>query len=371
MRRLQYRLESLFEVGGRGRLMPMEGVRGIAVGLVFLQHYCTQFLEMTDISGPTREIATFFRSIGNYGVELFFVLSGFLIYSILARKHPQFFDFMVRRLERLYPAFLVALLIGALLDPWRGTPKIPLDLVDGPAYIAANLAFLPGLFPIDPLFAVNWSLSYEWWFYTVCALFVSVFGLGALPSRWRVTGIFAVGALMIGLSAAGVDHVPIRGLCLVAGMLLAEAHFMKWSMPPGLVAVPAALAALFLCYLVSMPAWGQALILAVAFYLFCGAAFLRQEETGKSLGTALSAPPLRWFGNMSYSYYLIHGFVIVIASNILLPRLTFIPANILFWGGMPPIFLATLVAGATLFLGIEKPFSLRQRKSKLAQTPAT
>src|SRR5277367_5622847 len=150
-------LAQLLEIDGTSRSRPMEGLRGVAVGLVFLQHYCTQFLTYAEVSGPTRRLAEFSHEVGNYGVELFFVLSGFLIYGILLRRRPKFLPFMARRAQRLYPAFIVAFLIGVAFDWLRPEPKIPHDLIAGSLYIAANIAFLPGLFPINPLFAVNWS----------------------------------------------------------------------------------------------------------------------------------------------------------------------------------------------------------------------
>ena len=73
----------------------MEGLRGIAVTLVFLQHYTVQSLLIGLSPGPTFAVATAFRQYGNLGVELFFVLSGYLIYGTLVRKPPTFIGFML------------------------------------------------------------------------------------------------------------------------------------------------------------------------------------------------------------------------------------------------------------------------------------
>src|SRR4051812_18322890 len=98
-----------FEINDGQRLPALEGLRGVAVALVFLQHYCGQFLNYTQLSGLTRQFAELFDKFGSYGVELFFVLSGYLIYCILLRRRPAFLAFMARRARRLYPSFAVAL----------------------------------------------------------------------------------------------------------------------------------------------------------------------------------------------------------------------------------------------------------------------
>ena len=183
----------------------------MAVALVFFQHYCTQFITYTSLTGWTEHIARSLQHFGNYGVELFFVLSGFLIYEILLRKRPPFLLFMARRAQRLYPAFFVALAIGVLIDIVRPEPKIPNSLVDGTLYLTANALFIPGLFPVIPLFSVNWSLSYEWWFYATATFLFSTCHLAALSSCWRVTSICGAIIVLLALSAGGLSCVLFVG----------------------------------------------------------------------------------------------------------------------------------------------------------------
>lgn len=358
---------SLFEFSGHDRLLAMEGLRGVAVGLVFLQHYCASFINLTDLDGPAFLVAGAFLHFGNYGVELFFVMSGFLIYGMLLKKRPDFFSFMNRRAVRLYPAFLVALAIGILLDPMRPMPRIPGDGLDAALYLGANVAFLPGLLPIEPLFTVNWSLSYEWWFYVVCTLLIGSFGLARFPRAIRIVGIFSLGGLLVGSAAIDLPHVPIRGLCLLAGMLLTEAVAIGTSGYKVTSKLAFAVLASTFCLLVSVsvPVWLNALILAMAFYLLAAAAFNEHS----AVAALLRFRPLRWLGNMSYSFYLIHGLVVVAFSQVFLSGGTSLSVTALFWGGLLPTFGLCSIAGATLFLVVEKPFSL-QRKQKRSSTAA-
>jgi exopolysaccharide production protein ExoZ len=167
------------------RLLPMAGLRGLAVTLVFLQHYMVQCQLIGLSAGPASAMAAAFRTYGNFGVELFFVLSGYLIYGTLVRKAPPFFRFMARRLQRIYPAFLVVFAFAlALIILTTMQNKIPHDPWLGGFYLAANLALLPGLIPMVRIVDVVWSLSYEMFFYVVTAGLVLVTGLNkTVPSR--------------------------------------------------------------------------------------------------------------------------------------------------------------------------------------------
>jgi exopolysaccharide production protein ExoZ len=203
------------------RLLPMAGLRGLAVTLVFLQHYMVQCQLIGLSAGPASAMAAAFRNYGNFGVELFFVLSGYLIYGTLVRKAPPFFRFMARRLQRIYPAFLVVFAFALaliILTPMQN--KIPHDPWLGAVYLAANLALLPGLIPMVRIVDVAWSLSYEMFFYVVTAGLVLVTGLNkTVPSR-RMAILALLTSAFILASFAGISNFPARMLPFFAGMLL-------------------------------------------------------------------------------------------------------------------------------------------------------
>ena len=76
------------------------------------------------------------------------------------------------------------------------------------------------------------------------------------------------------------------------------------------------------------------------------------------LPSAFSWTPLRWLGNMSYSYYLLHGLTLKAAFLVLavaLPKTT--SHGEIFWALLPIMFAITLIPTAGLFLAIERPFS--------------
>ena len=87
-----------------GNVRPMEGLRGFAVFLVFLVHYSTLIGPRIAGHGDLPVLAEAMHTLGNRGVDLFFVLSGYLIYGSLMRRPQPFGQFMLRRVERIYPA---------------------------------------------------------------------------------------------------------------------------------------------------------------------------------------------------------------------------------------------------------------------------
>lgn len=342
--------------GDGGNVRSMEGLRGFAVLLVFLVHFLTLGGKWyTDSLGLTAVIDSV-RMIGNAGVDLFFVLSGYLIYgSLMQRAHP-FGKFMSRRIVRIYPAFLVVLALYVLLSvAFPRESKIPDGASAAAWYVLKNLLLLPGVFPIEPIITVAWSLSYEMLYYLVVPLLIGAFSLRARTSAWRVLFFSAIGAALF---IWGVYGGLVRLAMFIAGILLFEAMKRDGLRLPGWVAVTL-LAAAFLVQLPPIETGGTSIkigALFVAFFALCLACF--KSDSGW-LASAFKWTPMRWLGNMSYSYYLLHGLALK-AFFVLLPlvfRADYLPPSTL------PVllvvaFAATLVPSVALFVLVEKPLSL-------------
>lgn len=162
-------------------LWPIEGLRGLAALMVMWWHLRPAVLE-------GRAIDAFAYT----GVDLFFVLSGFVFAPYVFGKPLAVLPYLARRLLRIYPLYLAALLVYAALryaqgaDPWR--------------YLWQHLAMLHTAFSQEMAAYYNgafWSLPVELEFYALVPL------LAALVARWpRSFGAALVFALLLHFALA-------------------------------------------------------------------------------------------------------------------------------------------------------------------------
>jgi peptidoglycan/LPS O-acetylase OafA/YrhL len=90
----------------QNRLFELDVLRGIAALGVVMYHYTTHYDELY---GHSQKVLIYFP-FGQYGVELFFIISGFVIFMSLERTKSSL-DFIVGRFSRLYPAYWTAVIL--------------------------------------------------------------------------------------------------------------------------------------------------------------------------------------------------------------------------------------------------------------------
>jgi peptidoglycan/LPS O-acetylase OafA/YrhL len=126
-----------------------------------------------------------------------------------------------------------------------------------------------------------------------------------------------------------------------------------------------ALAAGLLCMLLPVKGPGGSVLkvcaLSVAFFVLCLACF--RNPSGWLPGS-FAWTPLRWLGNMSYSYYLLHGLTLQAGFLALSTVLHGAGHGAwLFWLLLPPMFALTVLTASALFLLVERPLSVAPRKT--------
>ncbi|XVJ68841.1 MAG: acyltransferase [Rhizobacter sp.] len=149
------------------RLAELDALRGLAAMAVVLFHYFTKFDELFGHSTPPMLILPWGNtngvnlfSLGHFGVNLFFMISGFVIFMTLERtKKPM--DFVVSRFSRLFPAYWVAVAVTFGVVLALGLPGKEV----GWSQALANLSMVHSFFNVPHVDGVYWTLEVELLFY--------------------------------------------------------------------------------------------------------------------------------------------------------------------------------------------------------------
>lgn len=309
----------------RPRIVGLDGIRALAAGLVLCYHLIPSW-----------------RGAGYVGVDMFFVLSGFLITSLLLRelalrKSIRIGNFWVRRIRRLVPAVVFATVGTVALARIVGGDA----LVQLPWQVAGSLTSTYNLLQIanaapyfgqrSPLLLTNvWSLSLEMQFYVVWPVLLVLIIL-FVPSRfapWVSLGIAALSAgwnwylvhiadevtrayvgtdahafgLMIGAAIAfWVPRVMVETPRMLPATTRRVLGVLTWVGLAGALAI-----GVFVHNGPWMYPWGM--LAASAFTALTIRGLLPDALSAQSsvLATILSSRPMVWFGERSYSVYLWH-----------------------------------------------------------------
>ncbi|GAA0273595.1 acyltransferase [Streptomyces polychromogenes] len=352
--------------GAPGHITALDGLRGAAVLGVLLFH------------------AGHFGG-GFLGVDLFFVLSGFLITGLLLREAREgggrirLAAFWGRRARRLAPALTVMIGGTLLLVTAFGTPPLRRQALDDTLWAMANLAnwhFITGQAGYwkasgTQVFGHLWSIAVEEQFYLLWPLLVVVLvRAGRVRGERLVAATAAAGALLsLVLMVTLVDPVDTtrvyegtdtRAFSLLLGSLMATEpaarligrlgeRARKWWSP--------VLAAALAAYWSTADGQGSPGLFQGGLFLHALAAALLIACVARTphgpLARALSAPPLRGLGRISYSLYLWHWPVFLLLSE---ERL-----GLTGWARTAVILAVSLTAALLSARLVEDPVRFRSR----------
>jgi peptidoglycan/LPS O-acetylase OafA/YrhL len=301
---------------------------------------------------------------GFIGVDIFFVISGFLITGIIARElDRQRFSlegFYIRRIRRIFPA-LIVVLCATLVLGWlwmlpAAYAQLSSDVFASAAFFA-NIALLlqSGYFDVEsarkPLLHL-WSLGIEEQFYLFWPLILMLAArlrLSILATACMIgLASFVLNVAMIGSDPVATFYLPFtRAWELLAGAALAcswsrlsqSGAANTWRAGIGLLLV--ALAAAMLDTKSAFPGWWA--ILPVA-----GAALLLSAPAAWWCRIVLASRPLVWIGLISYPLYLWHWPLLVFFAMIKFAPLTLLERELI-------VLLSIVLAWLTYWL-VESPF---------------
>jgi peptidoglycan/LPS O-acetylase OafA/YrhL len=269
----------------KNRFLELDALRGIAALAVVVFHftrYVTVHNHFGDFPGPF--------SIGERGVQLFFMVSGFVIFYTLQRSR-NLKDFAFSRFSRLYPAYWASLAIAAAFGLLVMHHKVWLT-----GY-AVNSTMLQEFVGVQDLDVVYWTLAIELVFYGWMAI---VFATGQLK---RMTLLALIWLSVSAAWAIARQHATIPGFVetyflvkhipyFIAGIMFRRVQMDGWNKTYSVVLV-AALIDVFLI--------GGGVDLLAASCLFSVFALVVAGKLPR-----LANPLLLWLGAISYTLYVTH-----------------------------------------------------------------
>jgi exopolysaccharide production protein ExoZ len=330
--------------GGRSEVVSIQQLRGLAAMLVVFEHANAA---ADWLFAPFSHL-----KFGIAGVDIFFVISGFIMY--VAARRERVGEFLVKRVIRVVPLYWIATLaMVAMRLPHFGEPDLTLG------GIIQSLLFIPyrtdpSSWHVYPVLVPGWSLNIEMFFYALFAI-----GLGFRRPAW-FSAIAIVVAVTIGLIVRPFDAIPFtytRPIMLefAIGLALAwayrEGRLSRWlaaALPIGAI--------LILCSDV-LPV-DDSLTRALG-----GIGVVVGAVAAEAHGLRLRARLATIVGDASYSIYLFHGLVLMALRKIM-PHVPLHgwPQYLLF---MAATYVGVVVIGYAIFHFLERPLTDRLRQAVL------
>jgi peptidoglycan/LPS O-acetylase OafA/YrhL len=327
------------QTGVLSRVPALDGVRGIAAIAVVTAH-CV-FVTHSDVSAVADRIfTTTVRIIGPFGVDLFFVLSGYLITAILDRTREStrpYFFFYARRFFRIVPLYFVYLIVVPAVLPAPGMSGTASSRIWEWLFLTNFAMATVPLEQMGAMFSHLWSLAIEEQFYIVWPIVILATPASRLARVCALLIVFSFVARTIlvamGMATHGWLLMPSRLDGLAAGSLVAllqrrdPAMLSRWAKT---LTIPAAVSAAFLVTVLVASFWNTDATplgmfdpllpgrrLEVVFSPLAGAVVFACVVARLTENPATNRPPLLtagWLGSVgraSYGMYLFHPLVIL------------------------------------------------------------
>lgn len=346
------------------RLHALDGLRGVAILLVMGFHYfyhLESFYYKSTLYpyGETFSNTLIFK-YGYMGVELFFIISGFVI-AMTLESSRSVLDFVIRRFVRIWPALIVSAILTFFLLNWSDAPFALTRRQFWPNFLPSltltPTALWSGLFPkVDFVTGVYWSLVVEIRFYMIAAILFWLFARDRLARNLVIfTVVIYVARALLRRVMPGYNGVfdalfiPDYMPWFAAGAVFYELYKERLTKAVALVML-AVMYAMIARISINYAVIGRDPVIAsTAALLFLGLFWLL--STRPAAVGFLEIRPLVWIGECSYSVYLYHyavGMILIsqISKTIGLgPQLLLVAAASLF----------VLMVGRISYATVENP----------------
>jgi len=332
------------ELSDDARVDSLDGLRGIAAIAVMLFHYLFRGPGLY----PQLGISYRWAEYGAYGVNLFFIVSGFVIFMSI--RQSSFRRFATARLIRLFPLYWLCVILTFAFTTAAGLPGRTVTLGEA----AVNLTMLQGYLGVPEVDGVYWTLAVELAFYAQCGLLLLAglvydraldfvlpvwLGLAALTLLPHSSGgIPVLAELQFAIGWLPLFIIGVALYCAWRG----DVRFRR------LVLIPLALGIRTL----HDPVEGAVTLVLVALAVLA----LSSPRWG------FGAPVLRWLGLISYALYLLHQNLGYVALRAVTPWIGQRWSVVLVGAGA--LMLASLATFA-----FDVPVRRRLRRALMRRTP--
>jgi len=353
------------------RIAELDGLRGIAILLVLGFHY-------RPATGPLTYLEGFFAS-GWIGVDLFFVLSGYLIAGILLDSvgQPHYYrNFVVRRSLRIFPLYYACMTLYCVLSYLPSPVNVRDFMTNASAswyviYLGNIQTFLQNSWPGAAILTPLWSLQVEEQFYLSFPFLVK---LGRRKLAWILAGCVIVAPMLrialavllprnlmgaYTLMPCRIDALAMGGLVAIAAREWPGRLKGRWI---GWVTAASTATIVLLCLLWRDTPWSLAMRtvgFTVLDLAFTGVLLMLVGWRQPLLMRLCRMRVLVWVGIISYGLYLLHLPALVISRRWLAPLLGIAP------GGSAAFFVMIALAIAMAWISwafFESPIlRLRER----------
>lgn len=346
------------------RLTALDGLRGVAILLVMGFHYfyhLESFYYKSTLYpyGETFSNVVIFK-YGYMGVELFFIISGFVI-AMTLESSKSLLDFAIRRFVRIWPALIVSAIVTFFLLNWSDAPFALTRRQFWPNFLP-SLTLTPtslwsGLFPkVDFVTGVYWSLVVEIRFYMIALILYWLFARQNLARNLVVFTvlIYVVRALLRRWLPGynGVydgffipDYMP----WFAAGAVFYEVYRERLAKGAALVLLAVAYAMIARISLNYAPI-GRDPVIASSFALLSLVLFWFLSTRPASM-RIFEVRPLVWIGECSYSIYLYHYAVgMILISQV--SKTVSLGSQLLLVAG---VYLLVFAVGRISYVTVENP----------------
>ncbi|NEI57519.1 acyltransferase family protein [Rhizobium leguminosarum] len=337
-------------------LVQLQYLRAIAALMVVYFHAVLQLAKVNPAVDATAFV------YGETGVDIFFVLSGFVMWLTTSGRAMSPVDFARRRIKRIVPLYWLATLFSATVA--LVAPSLLKSTVFDLPHLIASLFFLPWANPADPstitpVVVPGWTLNYEMFFYFVFALLLPLQEARRIPAMVAVFAVILIACrLLPETTATRFYREPIM-LEFLAGVVLGWLYGQKVLLPNrwAWAALAMGFAFLFINEALMPPesrfyAWG-----IPAIFIVYGAISIDFSRL----------PVVRWLnylGDCSYSIYITHAFTLAFL-RVAADRL---PIGIL---QQPVLFVILSLVLSSIGGAIIHEITTPRRKAAVASRPST